>query len=297
MSYYLGIDGGGTKTAVIVIDHQQHVIKHEIFGPTSIDTIDLDTFKQTFNAFFDQLNFDLDGIYAGIGGILSQEDAMPIKNILEKMPHVTRSTHIIVNNDIMNAYFSGGFIDEGLALIIGTGSVCYGKNHELSHRAGGWGFLEGDLGSAYDLGLNALLLSIKAFDGRIDDTPFYQHIRNSYGLMNVHDIFHSLEDIRLNRTKTASLSKLITTEAKEGDQTAINLIIQSCEYHVQAIKAVLKKIHLNATTCVVVGSLGHDTYYFQTLQKVLLDHHLNVKLIKPILSPELAAAKYILSYK
>lgn len=297
MSYYLGIDGGGTKTAVIVIDHHQHVIKHEIFGPTSIDTIDLDTFKQTFNAFFDQLNFDLDGIYAGIGGILSQEDAIPIKNILEKMPHVTRSTHIIVDNDIKNAYFSGGFINEGLALIIGTGSVCYGKNHELSHRAGGWGFLEGDLGSAYDLGLTALLQSIKAFDGRIDDTSFYQNIRNSYGLLNAHDIFHSLEDIRLNRTKTASFSKLITNEAKKGDPTAIELIQQSCKYHVQAIQAVMKKIQLKKTTCVVVGSLGHDPYYFQALQNELLDNQINISVIKPIFSPELAAAKYIQTCK
>ena len=295
MKHFLGIDGGGTKTAVVIIDEQLNTIKRKTFGPTSIDTIDLETFKQTFYDFFDHLSFTLDGIYAGIGGILTSHDSAPIIEIFRSFPNVSNSTNVIVENDIMNAFLSGGFKNSGIALIIGTGSVCYGRHDGHSHRASGWGYLEGDLGSAYDLGLHALLNSIQAFDHRIEDTPLYEMLRKTYGLTTTSNIFQHIKDIRLNRTKTASISKLITNEAKKGDITAIQLVNLSCEHHISSLKAVMNSIQLYSTPCVVVGSLGLDEYYYEVLNKTIKKHQIEIRLIKPLESPELAAAKYSLS--
>lgn len=55
----------------------------------------------------------------------------------------------------------------GIVMIMGTGSVAYGENGKRNHKCGGWGWKEGDPGSAYDLGISAIRTMIRAYDGRL----------------------------------------------------------------------------------------------------------------------------------
>lgn len=41
----------------------------------------------------------------------------------------------------------------GICLIMGTGAVAYGRNGARAHKSGGWGWKEGDCGSAYWMGV------------------------------------------------------------------------------------------------------------------------------------------------
>jgi N-acetylglucosamine kinase-like BadF-type ATPase len=60
----------------------------------------------------------------------------------------------------------------GIALISGTGSICYGRTSDgRTARVGGWGHILGDEGSGYRLAASALGLATQAADGR-GGSPF-----------------------------------------------------------------------------------------------------------------------------
>lgn len=68
MKYYLGIDGGGTKTAFTVIDQEAQVVLTQSAGRSSIDTVSIDEAMAVFKTFLDALEMNLDGVFVGLGG-------------------------------------------------------------------------------------------------------------------------------------------------------------------------------------------------------------------------------------
>jgi N-acetylglucosamine kinase-like BadF-type ATPase len=72
-----------------------------------------------------------------------------------------------VTHDAIAALYAGNPQGCGVVLIAGTGSIAYGRNEEGEEdRAGGWGYLIGDEGSAVWCGLEALRAIAHAIDGR-----------------------------------------------------------------------------------------------------------------------------------
>jgi phenylacetic acid degradation operon negative regulatory protein len=65
--------------------------------------------------------------------------------------------------------FGGG---PGIVVISGTGSIAVGGDGRgREHRCGGWGWLLDGAGSAFDIGRDALALSLRMADGRDPDGP------------------------------------------------------------------------------------------------------------------------------
>lgn len=298
MSYYLGIDGGGTKTKVVVIDDQDQIIYEGSSGPSSIDTVTseetLNSFKTALNLFYIKYqNITFESIFCGLGGIVDEDDYHLVESLLKNLNGVNDSTYIRARNDMENALYSGLCFDEGMTLICGTGMVSYGKDtFENTHKAGGWGYKEGDLGSGYDLGMRALRHIIKAYDGRKSQDEFSKDIADQIGLKKANDFVDIMDKYYLNRTWIASLSPLVTKHANLGNVYAKEMIDLATDELALSVRAVFNNLRLKEKVLVIVGSLGNSGGYFvNQLHKKITEIDPYINIIKPIVDPALAAAK------
>lgn len=297
MKYYLGIDGGGTKTSFTVIDQTAQVVLTQSAGRSSIDTVTTDEAIHVFETFLDTLEMDLDGVFVGLGGVISKFPSKPLYEFFNHHPKTQKAASLTIENDIVSALLSGGFTDSGMAVILGTGSVAYGIHEGQTHRAGGWSFYEGDEGSAYDLGMQAILNTIKVYDQRKAPTPLYTDLMQFIGLHYDKDVPKIAEKYRLNRTETAQLAKWVTQYALKNDPGALEILISKSQLVVEALKTVFDVCEFKKTNCVVVGSLGQAPIYFNQIQTTLNDKKIPIQLILPTMTPDYAGALFALNDK
>ena len=297
MDYYLGIDGGGTKTKVIVINETLELVYEHTSGPSSIDTVNQETTQfniekavQPFFSHHPTLRFK--AVFAGIGGIVFPNDERMVESLLRHMPFVDQSTVVYAKNDMYNALYSSNQFDHIMSLICGTGMVAFGKSGKNTHKAGGWGYLEGELGSGYHLGREAIRHCVRAFDHRVKQTPFAKDIASVIHMTQASDIIQINQVFHDQRTKTASLAPIVTKHANLGNPYAKAICDKAIDELVLAISAVYETLQFNHVKLVIIGSLGHAEGYFNTqLKTAILNHHPSIEIIDPILDPALAAAK------
>lgn len=296
MNYYLGIDGGGTKTKVIIIDQTEKILFENTSGPSSVDTVDLETTYQNIlkaiSPFVEKKPIMFSGIFAGLGGIVFDEQKKKVVDKLYTLSCVNKETKIVCENDMYNALYSGLHFDEGMGLICGTGMVAFGKNvNGKTHKAGGWGYKEGEMGSGYHLGKEAISYAIRCYDGRLPMDDFARKIADSIGMKVATDIIPILDELHTNRTKVASLAPLVREYAELGHTYALQIMDRASTELALAVKAVYTSLGLKKSTLVVVGSLGNvDGPLKKMLHKKIHDISQDIEIIAPKVDPALAAA-------
>jgi N-acetylglucosamine kinase-like BadF-type ATPase len=296
MSLFLGIDGGGTKTKITIINEHNDIVFENVSGPSSIDTVSNDVTLKNINLALkpyieNHPDCNFSGVFAGIGGIVFEEDCTQIELLLRTIPQIDKATPILAKNDMYNALYSGNEYDKAMTLICGTGMVAFGINQKCIHKCGGWGFKEGELGSGYHLGTEAIRHCIRAFDNRRDIDDFALEVAYSIDLHVASDIIDIMEQYFGQRTKTAKLAPIVTKHANLGNIFAREIVDFATKELALAVEAVYKTLQFNKVTLVIVGGLGNsDGYFKEKLHKHIKEISLNITIIEPIIDPSLAAA-------
>lgn len=172
MSYFLGIDGGGTKTSCAVGDESQ-LLAIASAGPSNIVRVGEARTRESLHQAVRQA-CSAAGVTPeqicrtciGGSGAGRPEQAKIVRTILAEILHAP----IDVVGDMRIALEAAFDCGPGVVVIAGTGSIAYGRDLTgKSARAGGWGFAIGDEGSAHWIGRNAISAVLRASD-LSDDT-------------------------------------------------------------------------------------------------------------------------------
>jgi N-acetylglucosamine kinase-like BadF-type ATPase len=158
----------------------------------------------------------------------------------------------------------------GLALICGTGSICYGCAPDgRTARAGGWGYLLGDEGSGYDIARHALRLATQTADGRIDAHALLQAVLDHWQLQEPTQLIAHVYRPGVGRAAIAPLAGVVVTLAAAGDHHAVEIVLHSARELARLIGAVVGKLHLDAPPLALGGGvLGASAL----LQRAVLEH-------------------------
>ena len=276
---FLGIDGGGTKTAVCLLDENKNIIAQAQSGPSSYDTVTQEVFKVNISDALSKLTYEgeIVSVFAGLGGICNENDANVVRNTL-LMIEVLKNAIIEVDNDVANAFYSVFGEENGIVAIIGTGSVAYGIKDGKSHRCGGYCYQEGDAGSSYDLGRKALQYYAKVIDKRMPETDFSKAIGHYINVYSFADLAHYF--VNATRTELASLARIVTKY--QDNDVAASIINESVESIVEMITTVYKQLEFKKVNFSMIGSLGNaDTLYKELLFKKLEECNCDIQYIKP----------------
>lgn len=277
MKYYLGIDGGGTKTAICIINENKEIVDVKVGKASSIDTVSLEETKTNIQEIINDLKFKekITTCFAGLGGVSSPKDKQKVKEILKTI-ELLKDTQVVVDNDIISALVAGTGKEQGMAAIMGTGSVVYGDNGCNHHRCGGYCHQEGDAGSAFDLGINALRYLAKVMDKRLKETEFSNLLMQE---LNCYTPSELIKWFQKTRTEIAQIARIVTKY--DYLEESRKIISSSVEEIIEMTKTVYKELSFNEVTMAITGSLGNaDSYYKEYLFKRMKEELPKINLIK-----------------
>lgn len=264
---YIGIDGGGTKTKTMLMNDNGQIIAVYESGPSSIRTVPFEESISNMTKGIDEVlkksDASITALFAGLGDVTGDEDGELVRNALvEKNPNLA-TVHITVKNDVYNAHAGALEGEEGIAIIIGTGSVAFGVDHtKKAHRAGGYSYKEGDLGSAYGLGSQALSLLGKVYDNRIKGSPLTDFLFHHFNIKSFPDMVALYDHYHTRRTDVAALAPFITEYATKNDEVALHIIDIATDELMLMVKAVDQSLNFKQKQLGIIGSLGQaDTLH------------------------------------
>lgn len=299
--YYVGIDGGGTNTRACILNEKKEIIGIGKSGPSSIDTVDIKVTMQSFNEAIMQVfqenkieNPQIASIFIGVGGVLTDSSKDYVRNEVKKLPYIMSDALIGVENDVYAAHLGGLGNRPGICLIVGTGSVAFGIDEDnKTHRAGGYGYQEGDAGSSYDLGKKTTQHLARVFDGRREKTAFAEDVFTSLEISGLDELMDFIMSYHLDRTKTAQLAKFVTKHADLGDFYARKICDEATDELVLCVEAVYKILNLKNKELAIIGSLGNTPGYFRTQLeakiKQIADFHIHAPITEPVIGAALKA--------
>ncbi|MEZ4518752.1 MAG: BadF/BadG/BcrA/BcrD ATPase family protein [Chloroflexota bacterium] len=263
MTFFLGVDGGGTCTRAILVDELGQVHGYGLAGPSNYDDIGQTQAQLNIAAAvteaWQQIGQPIqrsEAAFLGMAGVVSEADRDVIRAIAANLD-LAPSDAVGVDHDIRIALAGGLSGRPGIALIAGTGSACYGRNvNGESWRSGGWGQLIGDEGSAYWLGVQAMRSIVRAYDGRGRQTNLQDAVLAQLDINDIDDIMHRLYGRGLSRSEIASLAPLVVVAAEEGDRVAQQLLDRAASDLAGCVTAVIEKLNLSdSSELVLIGGL------------------------------------------
>lgn len=167
MAYYLGIDGGGSKTNCAVGDEAQ---QWEIAttGPSNITRVGKVRAREALHQAIRQAcaasKIDprqVERACIGVAGAGREEVASAVRGMVAELIH----GEIEVLGDMEIALVAAFGKGPGVIVIAGTGSIAYGRDVQgRTARAGGWGYAISDEGSAHWIGRTAVKTLLRAID-------------------------------------------------------------------------------------------------------------------------------------
>jgi N-acetylmuramic acid 6-phosphate etherase len=128
-------------------------------------------------------------------------------------------------------------------LICGTGSLCFGLSRDGRRaRAGGWGYLFGDEGSAYAVAVAGLQAAAKAADGRGPGTRLLEAFLGRLDLDKPEDLVASVYAVAADRAAIASWAEVVTRAAAGGDAVAEGILDNAAAELAAMVGAVVRRL-------------------------------------------------------
>ncbi|MEM6782916.1 MAG: BadF/BadG/BcrA/BcrD ATPase family protein [Bacteroidota bacterium] len=251
MNYLIGIDGGGTRTTVVLADADGTPrYRHE--GPASLVHPDAPEAGAAAVAGVVtdatvQVGWERPAraLCAGLAGVGLEADRNAVKRALEA-DGLAEQVAVVTDGRVAVEGALGS--QPGLLLIAGTGSIAYAKAADGTlQRCGGWGLRLGDEGSAYGTGRAALVAALHAADGRGPATSLLDTLLAATDSAMPRAL--PAWTARASKAEVASLARLVQTEASTGDPVAKHLLDAAAlalAAHIPPLVAWIEARHVSA---------------------------------------------------
>ncbi len=300
---FLGVDGGGTKTAFALIDRQGQVLARNEQSSAYYLEVGMegaaDVLARGCAGLFAAAGVTANDIAFAFFGLPAYGEDRAVQAQLDALPRaVLGHGRYLCDNDMVCSWAGSLACADGISVIAGTGSMAYGRIGGQGARAGGWGELFSDEGSAYWIARAGLALFSRMSDGRAPRGPLHGLLRTRLALQDDLDLCQVVYgELKGERSKVAALSRLVSEAAALGDAQAA-AILESAALEVAAlVDAVRGQLGVDPGTEVTVsysgGLFGVEGPLRAPFARVLAASSAGAyRLIAPRLPPVLGAAVY-----
>lgn len=296
---FLGVDGGGTKTLVVLLDGENNVIAEGLSGASNPMRVGIETavanISEAINNACDKSNRNSSDIAAaalGLAGVRRNDIRLRVRERIAQQLR-TKSVEVLTDADI--ALYGAVKDKTGLVVIAGTGSICLGKNEKGEKAiAGGWGPLAGDEGGGAGIARRALQSIAKASDGRGCPTILSRKAMEYFRAGKPEDLLVAIYAPQVDNLRIAGFAKFVSEAAEEGDKVAKQILAEAGYELGLAATAVIRQLKLQRRKfpiATVGGVFKSGEIITESLIETVNKTAPKAYLIEPPLPPATAAAQ------
>lgn len=222
MKLFLGVDGGQSGTTALIGEESGRVIATGHAGPCN------HVGKAEGRArFLAAIEGSLES--AGHRGSRFEAACFGFSGGPEDKAALTRelvpADEYLITDDAHIALAGATAGGSGVVVIAGTGSIALGRNAGgRTARAGGWGYIFGDEGSAFDIVRQALRAALRCEEGWGPKTAIMDALLEKSGARDANDLLHRFYSDDWPRERVAALAPLVDEVARAGDTVASDIV-------------------------------------------------------------------------
>ncbi|MEU6520843.1 BadF/BadG/BcrA/BcrD ATPase family protein [Streptomyces sp. NPDC046978] len=302
---FLGVDGGGTKTAFCLIDSAGTIRARALgegayyFADNATGGVDhvVRVLEQGIGAVTRAAGItpaDIDHAFLGLPGYgevpgdVAALDAAPGR--------VLGHQRYASDNDMICGWAGSLGAVDGINVISGTGSMTYGERQGHGVRTGGWSELFSDEGSAYWIAARALNVFSRMSDGRLPEGPLAKLLRRHLQLASDLEVI----DVVLNRwqghrSEIASLTPLVVEAAEAGDAEAAAVLTEAGRELALLVDSARRRLGFSSDETVLVsysGGVFRSARVLDAFTTALKTSAAEYELRQPLFEPVVGAAIY-----
>ena len=265
--YYLGIDGGASKTSFMLSDEKLNIVREIEKASSNPNDIGMEAALKTLSKGIEEVcrgySYNKIYMYAGLSGGLIGGNLQAFSDFFGKFGFASYGN----GSDLENIKHLGIKKEKGIIVIMGTGFSTYAISGERQRRIGGWGQLFDRGGSGYNIGRDGIYAIFQEIDGTGPKTLIRKLIEK-----RIHaDVGEHLSVFyKKGKRYIASFCKEVFEAYKQGDSAAINIVRENLKEVARILEAGRKFVGEDKFTVTFAGSLLHDdAIIFKVLYKYL----------------------------
>jgi N-acetylglucosamine kinase-like BadF-type ATPase len=299
---FLGVDGGGTKTAFALVDSQGQVLARCEESSAYYLEVGLDgaaaMLARGCGTVFGAAGVKASDIDFAFFGLPAYGEDRAVQPQLDALPRALLGHgRYLCGNDMVCSWAGSLACADGISVIAGTGSMAYGEFAGRRARAGGWGELFSDEGSAHWIARAGLALFSRMSDGRAARGPLYALVRERLALQEDLDLCQVVYgELKGERSRVAGLSRLVAEAAALGDHQAALIVAAAAAELAGLVTAVRSALEITPGVEVAVsytgGLFGAEGPLREPFAQALTALAGTYRLAPPRLAPVLGAALY-----
>ena len=256
--FVIGVDGGGTKTAVSLADMDGKIVSRVVAGIANPRNVGIAAAAKNIAQGISQVAkrrqaAQIVSVFIGMPALEEEyrdKKTAILKELKKQVPAIFKGK-VALGSDQVVAFRSGSFGRDGIVAISGTGCAVHGWNGKKEAKVNGWGWLA-DEGSAFWVGQKTFQAILKSYDGRVPDT-----ILEKIALKNLKlkDLDKLVDFAYSDFTKNIPLLFRVCDEAaSRGDKIAREILISAGkEISLSVRQVAAKMIFSEQVPLVLVG--------------------------------------------
>lgn len=266
--YFLGVDGGGTKTEFLLCDKNGKEVNRVILSGSNPVDIGFERaseiLREGIKGVCGDIPFSVVSAYVGMAGGITGNNRSLISALLRGFGFAAYGN----GSDAMNAVAAGLNDEDGVAVILGTGSIAYTKNKDKLTRTGGFGYLLDDGGSGFSIGRDALLFALKAEQEGKEEGKLLQLVKKKLATDSILETLGELYDG--GKKGFADFCPTVFEAMRQSDAEARRIIEKNAKSAADLIKTAAEKLNdKKETRIILIGSVAKQQEFLNMLKEYL----------------------------
>ncbi len=273
--FSLGLDGGGTKTTVLVGDENGNVLYKTVGETINYCAVGMENARSNMKSMLNTVAQETGvthfaGVCIGMSALFGRAGADEVAAFCDG---IFSADKIIMDSDLYIALAATGEKGAAAVGICGTGPMTCGRTADGKIiTKGGYGYLLGDEGSGFRIAQDGLFEAVRAAEQSGKNTTLLQAALNFWGVKSAPELIDVFYDPPMERNKIAKFAPCVIKEAENGDEAAMQVVQKQVSLFADTAKALLKELPQGLPFYVYGGIFEHNALFRTLFANEISDH-------------------------
>ncbi|ROL56640.1 hypothetical protein D9V87_10435 [Bacteroidetes/Chlorobi group bacterium MS-B_bin-24] len=290
----IGIDGGGTRTRAI-LKRGDEILSQTTVGTTRVGSVGVgescERLLTIITDLCDQAELDtseVDIVVAGLAGVWLDEEKQRSTHLLKTLARTQNIplSDVIITSDAEIAVEGAFGGNNGIVLIVGTGSIAIGKiGKDKFVRCGGWGIELDDEGSGAWIGREGLTAVVRALDGRGKPTMLTNMLADFNPLIDINNPRTIVKAYAERTFEYQMLTPTVMRCAELGDEVCMDIINRSSLHLVELLNALFPYFKSKQVDVALLGGIVESKSLLGRMLESEIRKDKRYRIVKPLGTP------------